>query len=135
MERISTSEVSVRIAAFSFFLLCFPLAAQAQPQVMAPAQSPPVCLRQNMVLGWKVVDNQTLIVTDRVQKTYKVSLRPGCFDLKGPMRLGFKSFSRFGLSCLTRNDFVLVPAQPGFPAQRCLISDIAAYVPSPLPPG
>ena len=123
----------MRIAAFAPFVLFISLAAQAE--AMAPAQPPSVCLRQNMVWGWKVVDNQTLIVTDRVQKVYKVSLRPGCFDLKWPMRLGFKSFSGFGLSCLTRNDFVLVPSQPGFPAQRCLISDIAAYAPQPLPPG
>jgi hypothetical protein len=121
----------MRIAVFALFALCVPFAVQAQPQPMAPDKSPAVCLRQNMVWGWKVVDNQTLIVTDKVQKAYKVSLRPGCLDLKWPMRLGFKSFSGFGLSCLTRNDYVVVPPQPGFPAQRCLISDVVAYTPIP----
>ncbi|HWF64046.1 MAG TPA: DUF6491 family protein [Rhizomicrobium sp.] len=124
----------MRIAVFALFALCIPFTAQAQPQAMAPDKSSAVCLRQNMVLGWKVVDNQTLIVTDKVQKAYKVSLRPGCFDLKWPMRLGFKSFSGSGLSCLARNDYVVVPPQPGFPAQRCLISDVVAYTPPPIPP-
>jgi hypothetical protein len=124
----------MRIAVFALFALCIPFAVQALPQPMTQDKSPAVCLRQNMVWGWKVVDNQTLIVTDKVQKAYKVSLRPGCLDLKWPMRLGFKSFSGFGLSCLTRNDYVVVPPQPGFPAQRCLISDVAADTPPPIPP-
>ena len=122
----------MRITVFALSALWIALAAQAHGQAMAPEKSSPVCLRQNMVWGWKVVDNQTLIVTDRVQKAYKVSLRPGCFDLKWPMRLGFKSFSGFGLSCLTRNDYVVVPPRAGMPAQRCLISDVAAYAPTPL---
>lgn len=115
----------MRIAVFAFFALCIPAVAAAQPQAMAPAK--PVCLHQDMVWGWKVVNDRTLIVTDKVQKTYKVSLRPGCFDLKWPLRLGFKSFNGFGLSCLTHNDYVIVPPQGGMPAQRCFISDVTAY--------
>ena len=36
-----------------------------------PAQS---CLRQDMVNGWKVVNDQTLIVTDRVGKQYTLQV-------------------------------------------------------------
>ena len=116
----------MRIATFAFFALCILLTVQAQAAALDKSS---VCLRQNMVWGWKVVDNRTLIVTDKVQKAYKVSLRPGCFDLKWPMRLGFKSLGGFGLSCLQRNDYLVVPPQAGLPAQRCLISDVAAYAP------
>jgi hypothetical protein len=134
MERISTPEVSVRIAASAFFALIVPLTAQAQTASVAPANPAPVCLRQDMVWGWNVVDDKTLIVTDKAQKAYKVSLRGGCFDLKWHLRLGFKSYSGLGVSCLARNDYLTVPPETGMPAQRCFISDIAAYTPPPISP-
>ena len=121
----------MRIAATAIFAfiasLAIPLMAQAQ--TAAPAKAAPVCLRQNMVLGWNVVDDKTLIVTDRVQKTYQVSLKPGCFDLKWHLRLSFRSYSGSGLACLARNDYVIVPPETGTPPQRCLISDITASPP------
>jgi hypothetical protein len=98
-----------------------PTAAEAQ-----------ACLRQNMVNGWKVVNDQTLIVTDRVGHQYTVALQKGCTGLKWPLRLGFTSSSGFGLSCITRNDFVFVPAQPGTVSQRCLINSVQPYG-MPLP--
>jgi hypothetical protein len=127
----------MRIAATAIFAFTLPLAiaqgALAQGSALAPAPStaPAVCLRQNMVWGWNVVDDKTLIVTDKVQKAYKVSLRPGCFDLKWHLRLSLRSYSGMGLACLSRNDFLIVPPEAGMPAQRCLIADIAAYTPPP----
>ncbi len=95
-----------------------PTAAEAQGQ----------CLRQNMVNGWKVVNDQTLIVTDRVGHQYTVALQKGCTGLNWPMRLGFGSGlpGDFGLSCIDRNDFVMVPAYAGMPSQRCLINSVQA---------
>lgn len=115
--------------AAAFFLALIPIAAGAQTKPVAQ-----VCLRQNMVLGWNVVDDKTLIVTDRLRKAYKVSLMPGCFNLKFQMRLSLRSYSGMGLSCLARNDYVLVPPNAGMPGQRCLISDIALYAPPPILP-
>jgi hypothetical protein len=117
------------MGAFAFLLIGVPIAADAQPETVSPAKLGAACLRQDMVWGWKVVDDRTLIVTDKVQKTYKVSLKPGCYDLKWPLHLGFKSFNGFGLSCLTHNDYVIVPPQAGMPAQRCFISNVTAYTP------
>lgn len=122
----------MRIAALVFFALTVPIAAQAQVASAVPAAQ--ICLRQNMVLGWNVVDDKTLIVTDRLRKAYKVSLMPGCFNLKFQMRLSLRSYSGMGLSCLARNDYVLVPPNAGMPGQRCLISDIALYAPPLVPP-
>lgn len=101
------------------------------PSLAQPAQSGKVCLRQDMVNGWDVVNDKTLIVTDRVGKRFTVSLMPGCLDLKFNERLGFKAFSGLGLSCLGRNDYVLVPSSAGLRSQRCFISDIQAYNASP----
>ena len=97
-------------------------AARAQP-----AASPATCLRQDMVDGWTVVNDRTLIVTDRVGKKFTLSLAPGCRNLKFNLRLAFDAFGRTGLSCLARNDFVLVPPSGGDPGQRCLIAGVEAY--------
>lgn len=125
----------MRITALVFLAVAIPLAAQAQTTRVAPAKpASPVCLRQDMVWGWNVVDDQTLIVTDKARKAYKVSLKAGCHDLKWHLGLSFKSYSGMGISCLARNDYVIVPLDPGMPAQRCFISDIVAYTPPPIPP-
>jgi hypothetical protein len=86
-----------------------------------------------MVRGWTVMDDRTLIVTDRVGKKFNLSLQPGCRDLKFNLRLAFKAFGGTGLSCLGRNDYVLVPAGGGDTGQRCLITDIQAYSGAPAP--
>ncbi|MGH6827349.1 MAG: DUF6491 family protein [Rhizomicrobium sp.] len=100
---------------------------------LADTAAPP-CLRQNMVFGWKVVNDRTLIVTDRVRNRFKVSLAPGCFDLKFHLALSFRSLARIGLACLGRNDFVLVRPGGGDPAQRCLIAEIQPYRFAAIPP-
>ena len=46
-------------------------AAFMSPAAAQPAQA---CLRQNMVNGWKVVDDQNLIVIDRVGRQFSVAL-------------------------------------------------------------
>ena len=97
-------------------------AAEAQP-----AAPPAACLRQDMVDGWNVVNDRTLIVTDRVGKKFTLSLAPGCRNLKFNQRLAFTAFSGTGLSCLGRNDYVQVPPGGGDPGQRCLIADVQAY--------
>ena len=103
-------------------LLASPAAAQA-PQQLPNGQ----CLQQNRVDGWKVIDDQTLIVTDRSFRKYKVSLAKGCHDLKWPLRLGFSAGTGFGISCVQRNSFLLVPPGGGNIAQRCLVEDVQPY--------
>ncbi len=92
-----------------------------------PSSSAQTCLSQNKVDGWKVIDDRTLIVNDRLGRKYKLSLARGCHDLQFPMRLGFSADTGFGLSCLQRHGYVFVPANgPNF-AQRCLIEDVQPY--------
>jgi len=112
--------------------LCAVLILSASQPVMAqPSQSQKVCLQQNLIYGWDVVDDKNLIVTDRARKKFAVTLMPGCYDLKFSLRLGFKAFSGSDLSCLGHNDYVLVPPNAGRPRQRCLISDVQAYNAAP----
>ena len=91
---------------------------------VAEAAQEQQCLRQNMVNGWKVIDNQTLIVSDRVGRQYTVRLEKGCTDLKWPMHLGFSAGTGFGLSCITRHSFLTVPDTGVTPSQRCQISSV-----------
>ena len=95
-------------------------AATASAQPMQPQQ----CLRQNMVNGWKVVNDQTLIVDDRVGHRFTVSLAKGCHDLNWPMHLGFSADTTTSLSCVGRHGFVYVPANGGRLSQRCLIENV-----------
>jgi len=115
---------TIRIALFASLLVgaLAPTAAEAQG----------ACLRQNMVNGWKVVNDQSLIVTDRVGHQYNVALAKGCVGLNWPLRLGFSAGTGFGLSCIDRNDFVIVPANGGYPGQRCLINSVQR-VGAPMP--
>jgi len=118
----------MRIDILAFALAVgFPFAADGQPAPAARAPAAKACLRLDMVNGWNVVNDKTLIVTDRVGKKFTVSLMPGCLDLKFNERLGFRSLGGTGLSCLGHNDYVLVPPGAGQPRQRCFISDVQAY--------
>jgi len=112
------------IAAASFaVVLVAPLAAKAAP---AAVQAP--CLRPNMVKDWKVLDDNTLIVTDRLDKKFRLSLSGACHDLQFQTALAFKAISGSNQSCLARNDSVLAPPPVGrAPVQRCLITEIREY--------
>ncbi len=114
----------MRIPAAVFALL---LAATAAA-VAAPARTPGVCLRQDRVQGWNVLNDSTLIVTDRVGKKFRVSLTGACHDLQFLTALRFKSFSGSGLACLIRNDTVdaALPGDHG-PPQRCRITEVQDY--------
>ncbi|MES2294707.1 MAG: DUF6491 family protein [Pseudomonadota bacterium] len=94
----------------------------------APAAPSGICLRQDMVQGWSVLNDSTLIVTDRVGKKFRLSLAGACHDLQFLTALRFRTFSGSGLSCLTRHDAVdaALPGVSG-PPQRCLITDVQEY--------
>lgn len=112
------------MAAASFaVILVAPLAVEAASAI---GQAP--CLRQDMVKDWKVLDDNTLIVIDRLDKKFRLSLAGACHDLQFQTALGFKAFGGRNLSCLARNDWVLAPPPVGSaPVRRCLITEIREY--------
>jgi hypothetical protein len=114
----------MRIPAAVFGLLL----AATGAVVAASARTPGVCLRQDMVQGWNVLNDSTLIVTDRVGKKFRVSLTGACHDLQFLTTLRFKSFSGSGLACLARNGTVdaALPGDHG-PSQRCRITEVQDY--------
>jgi hypothetical protein len=102
-----------------------PVVAQPSRPAAAPGGA---CLQQNMVDGWRVVNDQTLIVNDRIGRKFTVSLAKGCRDLKWPSHLGFSNGTGFGLGCIGRNDFLIVPPNGPDVGQRCLVNDVQPYV-------
>jgi hypothetical protein len=103
------------------------VAAGALLSSPAAAQPQQACLAKNMVDGWKVVNDQTLIVNDRVGRRYTVTLARGCRDLKWPNRLGWSASNGFAIGCIQHNDFLYVPPNGADIAQRCLIEDVQPY--------
>ena len=111
-------------ASAAVFAAC---ALMSTPAAAQPAQRQQACLAKNMVDGWKVVNDQTLIVNDRVGRKYTVTLARGCRDLKWPDRLGWTSSTGFAIGCIQHNDFLIVPANGPDVSQRCLIEDVQPY--------
>jgi len=87
------------------------------------------CLEPIRLHSWNVVNDRTVIVTDTARRNYKVSLMPGCYNLKFAFRLGFKPFSPSRLACMGRGDFITAPGDAGMPRQTCPIDSIVAYTP------
>ena len=112
-------------ATLAIGLVSAPLAWAATPGMSKDAS----CLEPIRLYSWNVVNDRTVIVTDSARRNYKVSLMPGCFDLKFAFRLGFKAFSPSRLSCMARGDYVLAPGAAGMPRQQCPIDSIVAYTP------
>ena len=98
----------------------------ASPAAAQPRQTQ-ACLAKNMVDGWKVVNDQTLIVNDKVGRKFTVTLARGCRDLKWPDRLGWTASNGFATGCIQHNDFLYVPANGPDISQRCLIEDVQPY--------
>ena len=99
--------VSASAAAFA---ACALMSAPAAAQ---PAQPQQACLAKNLVEGWKVVNDQTLIVNDKVGRQFTVTLANGCHDLKWPDKLGWSASNGFAIGCIQHNDFLYVPANGG----------------------
>lgn len=100
--------------------LCLGLIAEA-----AHAQGN-VCLRSRDIYNWDIIDDKTLIVTDRRDDQYKLELVGTCAGLQQTrFSLAFESLSE--LSCLRPGDSIRYN-DPAFGHERCTISAIKSYV-------
>jgi len=106
--------------ALIFFSIC---TAQAQAQTGAPRG---LCVRQDHITDWAVLNDTKLIVVDKDQKKFRLSLAGACSSLSLRTTLAFRASG--GDRCLARNDGV-VASLPGYAesSERCLITDIEEY--------
>jgi hypothetical protein len=85
-----------------------------------------ICLRSQHIYNWEIVDDKTLIVTDRRDQQYKLGLVGACAGLQQTrFSLAFESFSE--LSCLRPGDSIHYNDLT-FGRERCTISSIESYV-------
>ncbi len=85
-----------------------------------------ICLRSQHIYNWEIVDDRTLIVTDRRDQQYKLGLVGTCAGLQQTRySLAFESLSE--LSCLRPGDSIHYDDLT-FGRERCTISSIESYV-------
>ena len=85
-----------------------------------------ICLRSRDIYNWNIIDDKTLIVTDRRDQQYKLGLVGTCAGLQQTrFALAFESLSE--LSCLRPGDSIRYN-DLSFGPERCTISSIESYV-------
>src|ERR1700712_934227 len=94
--------------------------ASSQAAISAPAG---ICVRQAGIKDWAVLNEIRLIVVDRTDKKFRLSLSGACSGLQVRTTLAFRPVSKN--DCLARDDAV-GGSLPGYPepAQRCPIAEI-----------
>ncbi|MEO8897055.1 MAG: DUF6491 family protein [Rhizomicrobium sp.] len=97
--------------------------ASSQAAISAPAG---ICVSQDGIKDWAVLNDTRLIVVDRTDKKFRLSLSGACRGLQVRTTLVFRPVSQN--DCLARNDAV-VASLPGYPesTERCLIAEIDEY--------
>jgi hypothetical protein len=83
------------------------------------------CLRSQRIDNWKVIDDKTLIITDRADRQFKIAVVGTCAELQRTrFSLGFETLSE--LSCIRPGDAIRYD-DPSFGPERCVISSIELY--------
>jgi len=116
--------------AVALSLLAVSSAPAQQASAAAPA-SEKVCLQNNRIWGFDVVDERTLAVTDRNYKRYTVHMRSGCVGLTKVV-LDIRVRSTTALGCLGQGDFVSFRS-PGLGRLSCAVSGVENYMPASPP--
>ena len=85
-----------------------------------------ICLRSRDIYNWEIIDDKTLIVTDRRDQQFKLGLVGTCAGLQQTrFSLAFESLSE--LSCLRPGDSIHY-TDLAFGRERCTISSIEPFV-------
>ena len=85
-----------------------------------------VCLRTQQIDNWEALDDRTLIVTDRLDRQYKLGLVGSCTGLQQALfSLGFETFSE--LSCIRPGDSIRYNDLT-FGPERCRITSVESYI-------
>lgn len=116
----------MKISALKTILLClFVLGINFGPIMESAHAQDNICLRSRDIYNWEVIDDRTLIVTDRRDQQYKLGLVGTCAGLRQTrFSLAFGSLSE--LSCLRSGDSIQYNDLT-FGRERCTISSIESY--------
>jgi len=97
-------------------------------QAPVPPADQKVCLQSNRMMNYEVVDEHTLIITDRFFKRYTVRMASGCVGLTGTAT-GVVLRAHTSLGCFGENGDSVVFNSPQLGRLSCLVSTVENYVP------
>ncbi len=121
-------KVFMLAAAFGAGLLFPPaihpvLAADVAVKTAASAtSSDDVCLQNNRLWSWQVVNGRTLSITDRTNKRFRVQVAGGCVGLSNSVP-DIQIIGHGDLACVRRGDFVRF-MEPNLGRLSCAITAI-----------
>jgi hypothetical protein len=86
------------------------------------AASGDVCLQNNRIWSWRMINQRTLLVTDVNYHPYIVRLTGGCVGLTNAIQaLAFRTWTNLG--CLKRGDEVIFH-EPTLGRMSCFVTDV-----------
>ena len=104
------------------------VALSQQPDVPPAPSSEKVCLQSNRMQNYDVVDDRTLVITDRFFKRYTVRMASGCVGLT-PAALNVVLQTRTSLGCFGDDGDRVTFNSPGLGRLSCFVTSVENYVP------
>jgi len=125
-EKAMTNKTSVLMGTVLSFSLLAASSAPGQP-ALSPRAPEKVCLQNNRVWGFDVVDERTLQVTDLNYRRYTVHMTSGCVGLtKAVLDIALRTTTSLG--CLGQGDRVSFRS-PGLGRLSCTVTGVLFYWP------
>jgi hypothetical protein len=107
------------------------LAQQARP-AQAPGNSAArTCLQIDRVETWNIVNERTMVVTDKASRKYRVTLNGNCAYSKFYDQVIFRPLDPTLLGCVGKGDHVYLNNRMG-DVQRCYVTSISLYTDAQL---
>lgn len=112
-------------------LICTSLGASValsqQTDAPAASSSEKVCLQSNRMQNYDVVDDHTLVITDRFFKRYTVRMASGCVGLT-PAAMNVILQTRTSLGCFGQDGDKVAFNSPGLGRLSCFVTSVDNYV-------
>jgi Family of unknown function (DUF6491) len=102
------------------------LSQQAGAPSAAPSEK--VCLQSNRMQNYNVIDDHTLVITDRFFKRYTVRMASGCVGLT-PAAMNVVLQTRTSLGCFGVDGDRVAFNSPGLGRLSCFVTSVENYVP------
>lgn len=87
-----------------------------------------VCLQSNRMMNYDVLDDRTLVITDRFFKRYTVRMASGCVGLT-PAAMNVILRTRTSLGCFGQDGDSVAFNSPGLGRLSCFVTSVENYVP------
>jgi len=111
------------------------VALSQQADAPSAPSSEKVCLQSNRMQNYDVIDDRTIVITDRFFKRYTVRMASGCVGLT-PAAMNVVLRTRTSLGCFGQDGDTVAFNSPGLGRLSCFVTRVENYVPpAPKQPG